>query len=246
MSKQTKVVIITGASSGIGKSTAELLLKENFKVVLAARRLDKLEEIVQKLSVSAEDYLAVETDVTDVTSVDNLVEQTMTKFGRVDVLINSAGIMPLSTLAEGRVDEWDNMIDVNIQGTLHSIKNVLPVMRKQRNGHIINIASIAAHEANPLGGVYGATKAAVLMISNSLRKEESNAKSNVRVSVISPGSVNTELLNSVNSKETKEFMTSIYEEYAISSNRIATAILQSINLPQDTNVNEIIVGPSKE
>lgn len=105
MSKQTKVVIITGASSGIGKSTAELLLKENFKVVLAARRLDKLEEIVQKLSVSAEDYLAVETDVTDVTSVDNLVEQTMTKFGRVDVLINSAGIMPLSTLAEGRVDE---------------------------------------------------------------------------------------------------------------------------------------------
>lgn len=246
MSKQTKVVIITGASSGIGKSTAELLLKENFKVVLAARRLDKLEEIVQKLSVSAEDYLAVETDVTDVTSVDNLVEQTMTKFGRVDVLINSAGIMPLSTLAEGRVDEWDNMIDVNIRGTLHSIKNVLPVMRKQRNGHIINIASIAAHEANPLGGVYGATKAAVLMISNSLRKEESNAKSNVRVSVISPGAVNTELLNSVNSKETKEFMTSIYEEYAISSNRIATAILQSINLPQDTNVNEIIVGPSKE
>lgn len=246
MSKQTKVVIITGASSGIGKSTAELLLKENFKVVLAARRLDKLEEIVQKLSVSAEDYLAVETDVTDVTSVDNLVEQTMTKFGRVDVLINSAGIMPLSTLAEGRVDEWDNMIDVNIQGTLHSIKNVLPVMRKQRNGHIINIASIAAHEANPLGGVYGATKAAVLMISNSLRKEESNAKNNVRVSVISPGAVNTELLNSVNSKDTKEFMTSIYEEYAISSNRIATAILQSINLPQDTNVNEIIVGPSKE
>lgn len=138
------------------------------------------------------------------------------------------------------------MIDVNIQGTLHSIKNVLPVMRKQRNGHIINIASIAAHEANPLGGVYGATKAAVLMISNSLRKEESNAKSNVRVSVISPGAVNTELLNSVNSKDTKEFMTSIYEEYAISSNRIATAILQSINLPQDTNVNEIIVGPSKE
>ncbi|WP_242491622.1 SDR family oxidoreductase [Holzapfeliella floricola] len=191
MSKQTKVVIITGASSGIGKSTAELLLKENFKVVLAARRLDKLEEIVQKLSVSAEDYLAVETDVTDVTLVDNLVEQTMTKFGRVDVLINSAGIMPLSTLAEGRVNEWDNMIDVNIRGTLHSIKNVLPIMRKQRNGHIINIASIAAHEANPLGGVYGATKAAVLMISNSLRKEESNAKSNVRVSVISPGAGNT-------------------------------------------------------
>ncbi|MCK8606865.1 SDR family oxidoreductase [Apilactobacillus ozensis] len=241
-----KVVVITGASSGIGKATANLLISNKNKVVLAARRKDKLDNIFLENNSNSDDVIVTKTDVTSIKSVEDLASLALDKFGRIDVWINCAGIMPLSNFIDGKSTEWDNMIDVNIRGTLYGIKSVLPIMRRQSYGHIINISSKAGHESHPSGGVYSATKAAILMISDALRQEEIIAKSNVRVSVVSPGAVNTELLKSIHDKDTHKFIKSIYNQTAISPNRIANGILEIINLPADTNINEMIVGPANE
>lgn len=243
---ENKVVVITGASSGIGEATARFLINKNFKVVLAARRKDKLDSIIKSMNVDKNSVLSVKTDITHSENVTQLVNSALKKFGHIDVWINGAGIMPLSNFIEGKVTEWNNMIDVNIRGTLYGINSVLPIMRKQSYGQIINISSKAGHQSHPSGGVYSATKSAVLMISDALRQEEVNAKSNIRVNVISPGAVNTELLNGVTNEDTKNFVQSIYNQTAISPERIAHAIFETIELPEDTNINELIIGPAKE
>ena len=186
-----KVVVITGASSGIGEETVNLLSENGAKLVLGARRLDRLEKIQQK--VGRDSVSIKKTDVTKADEVNALIETAYNDFGRIDVLINNAGLMPQSFLEKNKQDEWNQMIDVNIKGVLYGIGAVLPYMRKQKSGHIINLASVAGHVVFPGSAVYCGTKYAVRAITEGLRQEEAIVGSNIRTTILSPGAVSTEL-----------------------------------------------------
>ncbi|MBW1605204.1 SDR family oxidoreductase [Lactobacillus sp. Sy-1] len=247
MQTNPKTIVITGASSGIGAATAKQLVSQGNRIVLAARNNQKLTAISNQFTEEQQNNtLVVATDVVNADAVAKLAAQTIERFGRIDVWINGAGIMPQSTFIEGRIDDWNHMIDVNIRGTLNGIHSALPIMRDQKAGQFINIASVAAHDTHPGGGVYSATKAAVWMISEALRQEEAVAKSNVRVTVVSPGAVNTGLLNSVTDANTKKAMESYYDNYAIAPERIAQAITDTINLPADSAINEVVIRPTSQ
>ncbi|TIN74082.1 MAG: SDR family oxidoreductase, partial [Mesorhizobium sp.] len=188
-----KVVVITGASSGLGEAAARLLAREGAKLVLGARRLDRLQALAGALSLGEDATL--QTDVTDVGQVRRLVDHAVKTHGRVDVVINNAGLMPHSPLERGKVEDWDRMIDVNIKGVLYGIAAALPHMKTQKSGHIINVSSVAGHKVGPGGAVYAATKHAVRIISEGLRQEVKPY--NIRTTIISPGAVSTELPGSV-------------------------------------------------
>lgn len=194
-----KVIVITGASSGMGEAAARYLAEKGAKVVMAARRIDRIEAIASELQKQNKEAIAVATDVTKLDDVNNLIETAVNKFGRVDVLINNAGLMPLSRLEQGNVDEWNQMIDVNLRGVLHGIAAVLPYMKSQKTGHIINTASVAAHLVFPSSAVYSATKFAVRALTDGLRQEM--AAHNIRVTLVSPGAVKTELLEHITDKD---------------------------------------------
>ncbi|KRM91878.1 SDR family oxidoreductase [Fructilactobacillus florum] len=242
----SKVVVITGASSGIGEATAKLLAEQGNQIVLGARRADRLEKIVKDIKNVGGQAVYSETDVTNLDSVNGLAQKALDAFGRIDVWMNGAGLMPQSPFSEGRVKDWNMMIDVNIKGVLNGIDSSLSIMRKQGIGQYINIASIAAHLTHVNGGVYSATKAAVLMISDALRQEEAAAKSGIRVTVVSPGAVNTELVANMTDPEVKKGTEEFYKNYAISPERIAKAIVEAINLPEDTSINEIVIRPTNQ
>lgn len=236
-----KTVVITGASSGIGKATALMLGKKDYQVVLGARRENKLVEI--KEQIEKEDGTAIYqvTDVTKAEEVQKLADIAHDKFGQIDIWINCAGIMPQSMLAEKRINDWDNMLDINVKGTLYGIAAALTYMVPAKKGHIINISSIAAHAVGVGTSVYSATKAAVNAISEGLRQEMAQMKTNIRVTVVSPGAINTNLLNSITSEDVKKFVTDFYDNYAIPVDRIAKVIADAIEMPEDTTLNEIIV-----
>lgn len=209
MTEENKVVVITGASSGIGEATAKLLASKGHKVVLAARRLDRLEEIAKDIE-KAEGQVAIQqTDVTQLAEVEALASAAITAFGRIDVWVNNAGLMPHSTYDKKKVAEWDQMIDVNIKGVLYGIAAGLPYMREQKSGHYINLSSIAGHQTHVGGGVYSGTKYAVRAISESLRQEEAQVGSNVRVTILSPGAVATELVSTITDADLKPSMEAI-------------------------------------
>ncbi|MBO3065010.1 MULTISPECIES: SDR family oxidoreductase [Staphylococcus] len=237
-----KVVVITGASSGIGEETASLLAENGAKLVLGARRIDKLEEIQQKIgnNVSIQ-----KTDVTNADDVNTLIETAYNDFGRVDVLINNAGLMPQSFLDKNKQDEWNQMIDVNIKGVLYGIGAALPYMRKQNSGHIINLASVAGHAVFPGSAVYSGTKYAVRAITEGLRQEESTVGSNIRTTILSPGAIDTELTDHISDQEIKKGVDKLYED-AIKPDAIARAINYAINEPEDASVNEFIIRPSSQ
>lgn len=237
-----KVVVITGASSGIGEETASLLAENGAKLVLGARRIDKLEEIQQKIgnNVSIQ-----KTDVTNADDVNTLIETAYNDFGRVDVLINNAGLMPQSFLDKNKQDEWNQMIDVNIKGVLYGIGAALPYMRKQNSGHIINLASVAGHAVFPGSAVYSGTKYAVRAITEGLRQEESTVGSNIRTTILSPGAIDTELTDRISDQEIKKGVDKLYED-AIKPDAIARAINYAINEPEDASVNEFIIRPSSQ
>ncbi|MFH5811327.1 SDR family oxidoreductase [Companilactobacillus sp. FL22-1] len=241
-----KVIVITGASSGIGEAAARILARQGNKVVLAARREDKLKNIVQDITKTDGIAAYKVTDVTDLNQVEDLAQFTLDTFRKIDVWINNAGLMPRSELIKGRIYEWNQMIDVNLKGTLNGIDAVLPILRKENSGQIINISSVAGHTASIGSGVYSATKFGVRAISESLRKEEAAAKSNIRVSVISPGAIDTELPDHVKDPENKEITDKFYADYAISADRIAEAIAFAINAPEDTTINEIVIRPTTQ
>lgn len=241
-----KVIVITGASSGIGESTAKLLAKNGNTVVLAARREDRLQKIVSEIKQQGGQAIYQTCDVTDLNQVKNLAQVAIEKFQRIDVWINNAGLMPRSELYKGRVDEWDQMIDVNLKGTLYGIDAALPSMRQQHSGQIINISSVAGHRVSIGSGVYSATKAAVLALSESLRQEEAHDKTNVRITVISPGAIATELTDHVKDSETKQQLDKFYQNYAVEPERVAHAIDFAINAPADTTMNEIIIRPTAQ
>lgn len=242
----SKVVVITGASSGIGASTAELLASHGNKVVLGARRENRLADLVDEIKRDGGSAIYRVTDVTDRNQVKNLAQAALDEYGRIDVWINNAGLMPRSEFIKGRVSEWDQMIDVNLKGTLYGIDAALPTMRAQQSGQIINISSVAGHKESIGSGVYSATKAAVLALSESLRLEEAQARSNIRVTVISPGAIATELTDHIKDPDAKANLDKFYDDYAVSVDRVAKTIEFAIDAPADTAMNEIVIRPTSQ
>ncbi|MQR00306.1 SDR family oxidoreductase [Glaciimonas soli] len=239
-----KVVVITGASSGLGEATALYLASQGANLVLGARRADRIHALAQKLAGNSGTAIAVETDVTDREQVQRLVNAAVQTFGRVDVMINNAGLMPQSLLESLRVDDWDRMIDVNIKGVLYGIAAALPYMKDRKSGHIINVSSVAGHKVGPGGAVYSATKHAVLALSEGLRQEVKPY--NIRTTVISPGAVATELPNSVTDPAIAERVHQLYEEVAIPADSFARAVAFAISQPEDIDVNEILFRPTRQ
>lgn len=239
-----KVVVITGASSGLGEATARLLSEQGATVVLAARRADRIESLASEVNSRGGKALAVKTDVTDRNQVRRLVETAVETFGRIDVIINNAGLMQQSPLERFKTDEWDNMIDVNVKGVLYGIAAALPHMQRQKSGHIINVSSVAGHKVTPSGTVYCATKHAVRVISEGLRQEVK--PHNIRTTIISPGAVATELPNHISESDIAEGIQGFYDSHAIPADSFARAVVFAMSQPDDMDVNEILYRPTSQ
>jgi NADP-dependent 3-hydroxy acid dehydrogenase YdfG len=234
-----KIVVITGASSGLGEAAARALAKNGAKLVLGARRLDRLKALASELSLG--DKAAVETDVADYDQVKHLVDHAVKAHGRVDVVLNNAGLMPLSPLERLKVEDWDRMIDVNIKGVLYGIAAALPHMKAQKSGHIINVSSVAGHRVRAGTAVYSATKSAVRVITEGLRQEVKPY--NIRTTIISPGAVASELLESVTEKDVAQSLSAI-REMAIPADSFASMVLFAMSQPDNVDVNEILFRPT--
>jgi NADP-dependent 3-hydroxy acid dehydrogenase YdfG len=232
-----KVVVITGASSGLGEAAARLLTNEGAKLVLGARRIDRLEALAGELGLDGKAVL--KTDVANRDQVKRLVDRAVELHGRIDVLINNAGVMPLSLMSSLKVEEWDRMVDVNIKGVLYGIAAVLPIMNAQERGQIINISSIGGLSVVPTAAVYCATKYAVRAISDGLRQE--NKK--LRVTCIYPGVVESELAETITEPFSADAMVS-FREIALKPDAIARAIRFAIEQPEDVDINDITVRPT--
>ena len=239
---QDKVVIITGASSGLGEATARRLAKSGAKLMLAARREARLQELVTEIQQDGGAAKYQVTDVSDRSQVEALAQATQQAYGKIDVLVNNAGIMPLSPLAETKVDEWEQMVDVNIKGVLYGVAAVMPIMLQQESGQIINLSSVAGHKVFATGAVYCATKFAVKAISEGIRLE-SDGK--IRSTNISPGVIATELTNTISHDATADMAKQLYG-VAIDADAIARAITYAIEQPGDVDVNEMIIRPTKQ
>lgn len=237
---QEKVVLITGASSGIGEGCARLLAERGARVVLGARRGERLEQLVADIRAAGGQAIARRLDVTDAADVQAFADAAMAEYGRIDVLLNNAGVMPLSMLEALKLDEWNRMIDVNIRGVLHGIAAALPVMQKQRSGQIINVASIGAYRVSPTAAVYCATKYAVRAISDGLRQEVGG---DIRVTLVSPGVVESELAESISDEGARDAMRE-FRKVAISPSAIARAVAYAIEQPADVDVSELVVRPT--
>jgi NADP-dependent 3-hydroxy acid dehydrogenase YdfG len=237
-----KVVIITGASSGLGEATARRLAKNGAKLMLAARREDRLKDLVADIQKDGGVVKYQVTDISDRSQVEQLVQATKEAYGKIDVLVNNAGLMPLSPLAATKVDEWEKMIDVNIKGLLYGVAAVMPIMLQQGSGQIINLSSVAGHKVFPGGAVYCATKFAVKAISEGIRLE-SDGK--IRSTNISPGAVATELTSTISDDEAAKMAEQLYG-IAIDADAIARAITFAIEQPADVDVNEMIIRPTKQ
>ncbi|MGC7102296.1 SDR family oxidoreductase [Amycolatopsis lurida] len=241
MSEATeKIVLITGASSGIGHAAALRLAAAGHRVVLGARRAGRLAELAGTIRDAGGSAEYRELDVTDLADFRSFVEFARERYGRVDVVVNNAGVMPLSNLDAGLVGEWDRMIDVNIRGVLHGIAAALPVMRAQGHGQFVNVASTGAHEVVPTAAVYCATKYAVRAISEGLRQESGG---DVRVSVISPGVTESELADSITDPEAAAGMVE-YRKIALPATAVAEVIAFAVTQPSEVDVNEILVRPA--
>src|SRR5271170_4723458 len=232
-----KVVVITGASSGLGEASARLLSAEGAGVVLGARREDRIRSLARELTGSGGKAIALTTDVTRCEEVKKLVDAAVQAYGRIDVMINNAGLMPQAPLERLKIDEWDRMVDVNIKGVLYGIAAALPHMKRQKSGHIINVSSVAGHKVGPGFAVYSATKYAVRALSEGLRQEVKPY--NIRTTVISPGAVATELPNSISEPDIAEKVRRAYE-IAIPAESFARAAAFAISQPDDVDVNEIL------
>lgn len=238
----SKIVLVTGASSGIGEATAIRLAAEGHHVVLGARRTDRLQALVEKIHSDGGAASAHRLDVTDRDDVRAVVDRVVEEHGRIDVIVNNAGVMPLSRLDALLVDEWDQMIDVNVRGLLHGIAAVLPHFERQGGGHVVTVASIAAHEVVPTSAVYSASKFAAWAITEGLRLESDPG---IRATTITPGVVESELAEHISDPATQDFVR-VYRRNAIPADAIARAISFALDQPADVDVNEIIVRPAAQ
>jgi len=239
-----KVVVVTGASSGIGESTARLLARHGAKVVLGARRKDRLDAAVKEISAAGGKAISVAVDVTKRAEVEALIKGAVDSFGRVDVIVNNAGIMPIAPIQLLKVDEWDRQIDVNIKGVLYGVAAALPQMQKQKSGHIINLASVFGIKVFAPGGtVYSATKSAVRALTEGLRVELHSE--NIRCTMISPGAVATEIPESSSEEATRENLREFYK-MAIPANSIASAIAYAIEQPPEVEIDEVVIRPTAQ
>lgn len=239
-----KVVIITGASSGLGEAAARHLSSLGATVVLGARRVDRIEALAKELNDHGGRALAMATDVTRYLEVQRLADIAIQNYGRIDVLINNAGLMPQSPLERRKIDDWNRTIDVNIKGVLYGIAAVLPTMQKQKSGHIINVSSVAGHKVRAGGAVYAATKHAVRVISEGLRQEVKPY--DIRTTVISPGAVDTELTDSITEPDVAQNIKTFYAQVAISADSFARAVAFAISQPPEVDINEILYRPTRQ
>ena len=240
-----KVVVITGASSGLGEATARLLAERGAKLVLGARRLDRLEKLAVDITAAGGEAIAIATDVAKRADVENLIKAAQTKFGRVDVLVNNAGIMPMAAMAKLKVEEWERMIDINIKGVLYGIAAVLPGMRENKSGHIINLSSVAGLRVSAgVGTVYSATKFAVKAISEGLRAEV--GPEGIRVTTLYPGAVASELVGGSSDAEAGAAMKAFYEANEIPADSVARAVAYAIEQPANVSINEITLRPTQQ
>eukprot|EP01132_Coremiostelium_polycephalum_P009497 gene9497-11648_t len=234
-----KIVLITGASSGIGEATARALAKAGAAVVLGARRTDRLEILAAEITATGGKAIYKSLDVTSRADVQAFADAALDAFGRIDVIVNNAGVMPLSPMASLKVDEWDRMVDVNIKGVLYGIAAVLPAMNNQGGGQIVNVSSIGGLAVSPTAAVYCATKYAVRAISEGLRQENDK----IRVTCIYPGVVESELANSITDSTAAEAMAA-YRQIALKPEAIADAIVHVIGQPADVDTSEIVIRPT--
>jgi NADP-dependent 3-hydroxy acid dehydrogenase YdfG len=239
-----KVIVITGASSGLGEAAARALAAQGASVALGARRVDRIQSLAHELTRAGCKAIAVTTDVTDRAQVKNLVDSAVQTFGRIDVMINNAGLMPQSLLERLKIDEWDRTIDVNLKGVLYGIAAALPYMQRQKSGHFINVSSVAGHKVGPGTAVYAATKFGVRALSEGLRQEVKPY--NIRTTVISPGAVATELPDSVTDPDAGARVRKFYAEQAIPADSFARAVAFAICQPDDVDINEILFRPTRQ
>ena len=239
-----KVVVITGASSGNGEATARHLAEKGAAVVLGARRIERLEKLEKELTDAGHKAKAVQVDVTSREQVQHLIDSAIEAFGQIDVLLNNAGLMPLAPVEQRKFDEWDQMIDVNLKGTLYGIGAVLPHMQERKTGHIINVSSVYGHKMGPDATVYCATKFGVRALSEGLRQEVKPY--NIRTTVISPGAVATELLDHISDKEIREGTQDFVSQIAIPADSFARMVAFAVNEPEEVDVNEILFRPTAQ
>jgi NADP-dependent 3-hydroxy acid dehydrogenase YdfG len=239
---ENKVVVITGASSGLGEAAARRLASDGAKLVLGARRLDRLQSIAEALGLGKD--AAVQTDVTRCDEVRRLVDHAVAMHGRIDVMINNAGLMPHSPLERCKVQDWDRMIDVNLKGVLYGIAAALSHMKSQKSGQIINVSSVAGHKVRPTSAVYAATKTAVRVISEGLRQEVKPY--NIRTTVISPGAVASELPDSITEPDISDVIHDFYQKHAVPAESFANMVAFAISQPEDVDVNEILFRPTSQ
>jgi NADP-dependent 3-hydroxy acid dehydrogenase YdfG len=239
-----KVVVITGASSGLGEASARLLSAEGATVVLGARRADRIQALAGELIAKGGKALALTTDVTDRGQVKQLVDAAVKNFGRIDVIVNNAGLLSQSPLDRLKIGEWDRMIDVNIKGVLYGIAAALPYMQDRKSGHIVNVSSVAGHKVRPGGAVYAATKHAVRALSEGLRQEVKPY--NIRTTVISPGAIATELPNTISEPDVAAGFQKFYEDFAIPADSFARVLAFAIGQPDDVDINEILFRPTRQ
>jgi NADP-dependent 3-hydroxy acid dehydrogenase YdfG len=240
-----KVAIVTGASSGIGYATSLKLSEVGVRVVAGARRTDRLQDLEKQIIKNNGEILIQKLDVTIKSDCDSLASAAVNKWGKIDVLINNAGLMPLSYFRNGKVEEWEQMVDVNIKGVLYCTSAVVPYMLRQKSGHIINVSSVAGRIVFAGGSVYCATKHAITAFSEGLRKELS-PKDNIRVSCIEPGAVSTELLESISDDSMNGFIQATKEMETLRSEDVANAISYVIQAPDHVNVNEVLIRPTAQ
>lgn len=239
---ENKVVVIVGASSGLGEALVRRLARDGAKLMLGARRTDRLESIASELGLPAGAWL--KTDVVDPAQVQRLVDKAVELYGRIDVIVNNAGLMPHSLLEKAQLDDWNAMIDINLRGVLYGIAAALPYMKAQKSGHIINTSSVAGHKVRPGSAVYAATKTAVRVISEGLRQEVKPY--NIRTTIISPGAVQSELVESITDPVVAKGTRDYYDHFAISAESFANVVAFAISQPEDVDINEILFRPTKQ
>jgi NADP-dependent 3-hydroxy acid dehydrogenase YdfG len=239
-----KVIVITGASSGLGEATARYLAERGATVVLGARRAERLQALIDQITQAGGKASAIVTDVTDPAQVQALVDTAVEQYGRLDVILNNAGVMPHSPLERRKIDDWNRTIDINIKGVLYGIAAALPHMQRQKAGHIINVSSVAGHKVGKNNAVYAATKTAVRVLSEGLRQEVKPW--HLRTTIISPGAVATELPNSITEADVAKGIGEFYEEYAIPAESFARAVAFAISQPEDVDINEILFRPTRQ